>query len=427
MGFNGSGSYTLAEAPFVPNTPISSAAVNSDLSDIATNGLSLVVCKDGQTTITGPFKGANGSVGLPMYSFASDTNNGVYRKAADELGFSTAGTLAGYFGTDQKLNLSTGLIVVGTVAVPAKSVALASLADGTANRLYGTDGSGVFSAITPSTGLVLSGSTLTAVAQLGRGYMDGCITSNGTDATNDINFAAGVCRDSTNAVNITLPTLAGKQLDANWAVGANAGMRNSAVGIANGTYGLYAVATAAGVISGTADIYAYASVAGTNPDSSASITAVLTALQAESSGSSYIYARRVASIVRGGASILAYTQYGNDFIYVNVQAEINNSAPVNTSAQTLALTVPVGLILKAYVNTVTNAGAAARVSSLVQTDFLPATGSGATVDNFGGGAFAASANAVYTNASAQIRYRMSIANAVSIGTEGYMDQRGQNA
>src|SRR5262249_54086200 len=38
-----------------------------------------------------------------------------------------------------------------------------------------------------------------------RGYIAGCILSNGTDATNDIDFTAGTCRDSTNAVDIVLP------------------------------------------------------------------------------------------------------------------------------------------------------------------------------------------------------------------------------
>ncbi len=92
LPFNGSGTFTLAQAAFVPNTPISSSAMNSDLSDIATNGLTNAVTKDGQTTITGPFKGANGSVGLPMYSFGSDTNTGMYRIGADELGLSVGGT-----------------------------------------------------------------------------------------------------------------------------------------------------------------------------------------------------------------------------------------------------------------------------------------------------------------------------------------------
>lgn len=109
MPFNGSGSFTLAEAAFVPNTPISSSAMNSDLSDIATNGLSNAVTKDGQTTITGPFKGASGSVGLPMYSFAADTDSGMYRIGANNLGISVNATKILDIAT-------TGLSVTGALA-----------------------------------------------------------------------------------------------------------------------------------------------------------------------------------------------------------------------------------------------------------------------------------------------------------------------
>ena len=51
MPRNGAGSYTLPEAAFQSGQTISSAKVNSDLSDIAT-ALTQSVSRDGQTTIT---------------------------------------------------------------------------------------------------------------------------------------------------------------------------------------------------------------------------------------------------------------------------------------------------------------------------------------------------------------------------------------
>src|SRR3990167_7546383 len=69
----------------------------------------------------------------------------------------------------------------------------------------------------------------------------GLTYGNGTDATNDIDFAAGGCMDSTGVIWITCAAMAGKQLDANWAPGAAAGMRNSGVAIDNVDYYLYAV------------------------------------------------------------------------------------------------------------------------------------------------------------------------------------------
>lgn len=128
-GFNGSGTFTNASAPFTPNTVISSTAMNDNFSVIAVDGLSQVICKDGQTTITGALKGASGSVGLPAYSFSADLDCGMYRKAVNELAFSTAGTLAGHFDASQKfwaagalnaagaVTLATTLAVTGDVAV----------------------------------------------------------------------------------------------------------------------------------------------------------------------------------------------------------------------------------------------------------------------------------------------------------------------
>ena len=60
MPRNGSGSYTLPVAAFQSGQTISSAAVNSDLSDIAT-ALTQSVSRDGQTTITAnqPMAGFN--------------------------------------------------------------------------------------------------------------------------------------------------------------------------------------------------------------------------------------------------------------------------------------------------------------------------------------------------------------------------------
>lgn len=77
MARNGSGTYTLPEPAFVPNTPISSAAVNSDLGDIA-NALTGSVAADGQTTITAALKLDNAGL-----VYGSDPNTGVRRTAAD--------------------------------------------------------------------------------------------------------------------------------------------------------------------------------------------------------------------------------------------------------------------------------------------------------------------------------------------------------
>lgn len=77
MPRNGSGTYTLPQPPFVPQTTISSGAVNSDFSDIA-DALTGSVARDGQTAMTGALKIANEGL-----VYANDPNTGLLRTAAD--------------------------------------------------------------------------------------------------------------------------------------------------------------------------------------------------------------------------------------------------------------------------------------------------------------------------------------------------------
>lgn len=90
MPRNGSGTYTLPQAPFVPSTTISSSAMNSDLSDIAL-ALTGSVAADGQTPITGGFKFPDGSVGAPAISFVTDPTDGFYHPSAGVISVSLGG------------------------------------------------------------------------------------------------------------------------------------------------------------------------------------------------------------------------------------------------------------------------------------------------------------------------------------------------
>lgn len=77
MPRNGSGSYSLPEAAFVPNTAISSSAVNSDFSDIA-SALTGSLARDGQGGMTAVLPLAN--LG---FTYLNDPNTGMRRTAAD--------------------------------------------------------------------------------------------------------------------------------------------------------------------------------------------------------------------------------------------------------------------------------------------------------------------------------------------------------
>ncbi len=256
---------------------------------------------------------------------------------------------------------------------------------------------------------------------LGRGYIDGCTIANATgDATNDITIAAGVCRDSTNTVDITVAAMAtGKQLDANWAPGDAAGMRNSAAGIADTTYHLYAVAKA----DGTQDIYAHTST---------TVATVITALQAESGGASYVYARRIGSIVRSSAAILAFTQVGDSFRWKAPPRDINTSS-LTTSSTTNTLTIPVGLVLEARLNCFASHASSQSnvyIRALTETDDPPSASNApvATLRATASGAGTTVQANVFTNTSAQVAARAdNSSTTLVVATVGWRDARGKDA
>lgn len=258
---------------------------------------------------------------------------------------------------------------------------------------------------------------------LPRSYLAGLtLSNNGSDATNDIDIAAGVCKDSTNAVDITCAAMT-KQLDAGWAAGSNAGMRNSGAAIANTTYHIYAVAKA----DGTQDYYAHTST---------TVATVITALQAESGGASYLYARRIGSILRESGAIVAFVQDGDDFMRNTPVLDVNASNP-GTSAVTRTLSVPTGVRVKAHVQVTyasgNNVEGSAYVSDLSLTD-LQASPTAAPLATVAGDSqttrFSSGPMYVWTNTSGQIRSRQDNADAstaIRIATLGWVDFRGRNA
>ena len=80
MSFNGSGTYTLPLPDVVTGTTISSTWANTTLGNIATNGLTNVICKDGQTTTTAQIPFAQGltSAGTSTFSSTLNASNGDF-------------------------------------------------------------------------------------------------------------------------------------------------------------------------------------------------------------------------------------------------------------------------------------------------------------------------------------------------------------
>lgn len=89
MAFDGSGNYVLSDT-IAPATNADANELQAILTDIQ-NALNKCVVADGQSTITGALKGADGTAALPAYAFAADLNTGIYRKGSDNVGVSCGG------------------------------------------------------------------------------------------------------------------------------------------------------------------------------------------------------------------------------------------------------------------------------------------------------------------------------------------------
>lgn len=81
MPRNGSGTSSVINT-FVIDTIADPDEVNANFSDVA-DQLTNSLPRDGQAGMNAPLPLQNGTVALPSLTFSSDTNTGIYRKAAD--------------------------------------------------------------------------------------------------------------------------------------------------------------------------------------------------------------------------------------------------------------------------------------------------------------------------------------------------------
>lgn len=241
------------------------------------------------------------------------------------------------------------------------------------------------------------------------------LANNVADATNDIDFGAGSCTDSTATYFITCAALT-KRLDAAWSVGNNAGGLDTGA-IANGTYHCFAIRKDS---DGSGDFLFSASA--TTP----------------TMPTGYTYFRRVGSIIRESAAIVLFTQEGDHFYRTQVASY--QATPADNNAFTITLHTPLGIITEALLGVAMNdptpaANTGLLLSPLALADANPlsspfpftisiigAAGKASIPDNATGQA------RVLTNASAQIRGRMygrQADHSVFITTIGWRDSRGR--
>lgn len=238
------------------------------------------------------------------------------------------------------------------------------------------------------------------------------LANNGADATNDIDFAAGYCADSTGAALITCSALT-KRLDAAWVAGTNqGGLDTGAIG--NDTYHCFAIRKDS---DGSGDfLFSLSPTAPTMP-------------------TGYTYFRRIGSVRRVANALLLFTQRGDEFLLLT---PINNGSTNNpgTSALLQAFSVPVGIKVDAIINiAMVDATPAAATHLLLtspdQSDTAPSTAlcslslgeSGATIPSRAAGMYR-----VRTDTAGQARYRVDASTAdltVRLSTHGWIDTRGR--
>lgn len=241
--------------------------------------------------------------------------------AADTVAALTVGSNGRRLATDSAQ--ATGLAWVAdtqnTVADAKGDLLVGTAADTIARLAVGVNDTVLTADSAQTTG------TKWATAPLPAGYITGLGTSNNvTDPTNDIDIAAGSCRDGSNLASMALAASLTKKLDASWVVGTNQGM-----------------------LDGTE------SVAGT-PDNDTfyflwlirrSDTGVVDVLASESGSAptlptGYDQKRLIGAVRRGTAANAAYYQDGDWFRFQANRAVLSAGTSTTAAAVTISGSVP---------------------------------------------------------------------------------------
>jgi len=187
---------------------------------------------------------------------------------------------------------------------------------------------------TGATGVLAGTFSASAIAAVMPKLLSGLTyPNNGSDATNDIDIAAGGCTDSTYADVIAISAIT-KQSDVAWAVGTNqGGLDTGAVG--NSDYYIWAIKR---VDTGVTDIlYSLSSTAPTMP-------------------ANYTLKRLVGWFKRVGGTIVAVHTYeteggGVELLWDSPTLDVNLANTLTTSRRTDAVKVPLNFSVIANLNT----------------------------------------------------------------------------
>lgn len=294
---------------------------------------------------------------------------------------------------DQSTALGDGEVTTPKLADAAVTNAkLANMAAGTIKGRAVGAGTGAPTDLTPDQVREIAGS-------VPRGHYYGLTLSNNvTDATNDIDIAAGeAASDDTNPVLMKLASALTKRTDAAWAVGSGNGAWLDGSAMPNGTGHVFLMQRSdTGVI-----------------DIGISASATAPVLPAN-----YDCKRRIGAIIRDSGVILPFSQAGNKFLLKTpVNVSVGNDP--GTSAVLQTMKVPIGiqvdLLAEIYMQSTDANRRALKITSPDQNDVTPAAG---TMSTFVAGTTAAAGNIsgpfeVRTNTSGQFRFRLDGSSATT--------------
>lgn len=260
--------------------------------------------------------------------------------------------------------------------------------------------------------VVNKGRFLGAAGAVLENYLSGLtLSNNGAEPETQIDIAAGVAADATNALYIRLAASITKDIESVWAVGTgNGGLDTGSVD--NDTYHVWLI-----MRSDTSVVDVLFSLSATSPTMPAD----------------YDYKRRIGSILVEGDEIVEFDQHGDEF--VRKVAISSSAANPGTSAVTFGCNVPgrTKALLVARVLDATPATAVSLLITSVEQDDEAASSSlftfrtaasGAGVPSQAGGPVE-----VWTDDDAEIRYRLETSDAdISVGITqiGWRDLRGRS-
>lgn len=234
-------------------------------------------------------------------------------------------------------------------------------------------------------------SGLAYVAALTKAIWGFTYAVNGSDASNDIDFAAGGAMDSTGAYWLAGSALT-KRIDAAWAVGTNAGLLDTGV-IADSDYYLFVIGR-----SDTGVVDYLASLSSTAPTMPAN----------------YDFKRLIGWVKRTAGANVAWVNYetaggGLDTLWTSPTLDINLANTLTTARRTDAVKVPTSFSVLALCNVVINDAATtiAYICCPDVADMAPSesVAPGATVRNTSGGGTGADQITVRTSATGTIASR----------------------